>query len=82
MKERPNGGREEKARGADAPALRGAPAVYGREEEPPVRGRDVDEPPVRGRDVEYERGEAPVPLLNDFFCSIYCSKRPVYTGLN
>lgn len=65
------------------------PAEYERAPAPdpdPVRGAEID--PDRGL-AEYERDEdpaadgrlAPALLLNVFLGSIYCSKRPVFTGL-
>ena len=72
LKERPKGGREEKARGADAELeCERDPEI----DAPGVRGRALDDPPVRGRDgeLEYDR-LAPPLLLNVFFGSIYCSK--------
>ena len=93
MKERPSGGRDEKGRGlAGLGPENGPEPVAGRELEAD-RGRadELDAPLVRGRELEYDLEEAPVvrgrelelpPLLNDFFCSIYCSKRPVFTSLN
>ena len=92
MKERPSGGRDENGLGfAGLGPENGVEVVLERELESADSrlGRELTEP-VRGRDVPVdgplERGLDPYdelpPLLNDFFCSIYCSKRPVFTGLN
>jgi len=77
LKARPSGGRAEKARGAD-----GRGPENGLE---PVRELELeDELPVeRGREAPLECGRLELALLlNDFFGSIYCSKRPVFAGLN
>ena len=75
---RPSGGRAEKGRG-----LAGRGPENGLEA---VRGALLDDelaPDVRGRDeLELDDERELAPLLNDFFGSIYCSKRPVLKGFN
>lgn len=86
LKLRPSGGREEKGRGLDG---------RGPENElEPVLGRELEDEladEVRGLELELELANSrlgrefadePAPLLNDFFGSIYCSKRPDFAGLN